>query len=229
MKRKILVSSLVVLTLTSPVISTTYAEQKEKSTIKILEKQKEVKSLDELYKKAKLNKHDIDIKENVKTERFATTQILETREEQNKIVQDIAVTTFEDVTVLDSVIQTRATGQQSDNATDNSISYRAYSTVYYTTGTVGGMDAKKVTRVTGGWTKLDSTVFIQSRLVRVGSTNYQKTQTIEYAPTSDSFDYTTPASWQLLPVEIGLIAGCVMDTTYKRNSSTWRQVFENHL
>lgn len=88
-----------------------------------------------------------------------------------------------------------------------------------------------LTRVTGGWTILDSTVSLSSRMVRYGSSGWPNgAQTDTKYPTDNFYDYTTPATWAAISLTGSYTFGTNSTVTLKRGtSSTWTLYLLNNL
>jgi hypothetical protein len=211
-------------------------DSKEK-VVKVIYQKKEEKDLTKLFEKAKNHLSDVDLKslpiEANNPGEVKTAQLLDVSTMGDQTVKDFAVTTFvidEDAVSVNGEITPFATGTRSDSAYDNTISYKSYSTIYYTESVVSGNTYIKLTRATGGWTQNDSSVTIAKKLVRLGCSSLTKTQVQEYTSFSgNTFDITAPSSWVQIEETAYSIVGATMETTYNRHGSTWTHVFSNNM
>jgi hypothetical protein len=233
-----LVVSLLALSIATPSFAAENTKIKtNNSEEKVVYQKHEEKDLKNLFEKAKNHQSDIDLKSlPIKVNKpgeVNTAQLLEVRTIGDQTLKDIAVTTFVtdgDAVSTNGVVMPLASLTRSDSENDSTISYKSYSTIYYTESEVSGSSYVKLTRATGGWTRLDSSVTIAKKLVRLSCSNYFKTQTKEYTSfSSDTFDITVPGTWVQVVEGAGTILGCVMETTYDRHGSQWTHIFENNV
>ena len=121
-------------------------------------------------------------------------------------------------------------GSLTDDGKDKTGGVTAYSTIYWTTSTIGGINYYDLTKVTGGWSVLsgytlsNKKVVIQQNGYYYGG--YTSSQSITKYPSLMTFDYLVPSTWY------GIAQGTVGSNQYTkitRSSSTWDFWFENFI
>ncbi|MGG4263740.1 hypothetical protein [Peribacillus simplex] len=216
---------------------TTNATQHSKEE-KIVYKKAEIKDLEKLYERAKDNINDRKTEFNTeaevtlnnkkideeKVDVSSTTQLLEQKEDSSGEIESYyATTTFVD----DFTTQAEAASSGSRNANkwDSSKGVKAYSTVYYNISTQDTVPFHDMTKVTGGWTRDDSSIALSGRKVELGQSGGSKgcgavSQSKSYSPTGNTYSYTPPSSWCPVSTKVGSI-GTNSTVTLKRGGSTW--------
>jgi len=220
---------------------------------KVIQRFTEIKDINKLYERAKNGVSDVnreveknfvakvvlqstDGLENGTVQTYSTSQLLKVSEVNGDKIETYATTTFYDISDLyNGNFQTNDSSNKSKY--DSSISVRAYSTVYYTTSSIDGEDYTDLTKVSGGWTILDSTVSLSNRKVNFGATGWAKSgvgyvqQTSYNNPTSNSFSYSAPSSWAPISVvSTGRIFGVTTWVTLKRGTnSVWELQLVNNI
>lgn len=207
----------------------------------VLFNQEQIDDLDVLYERAVKGITDYPVRQGVKATLtddngnmvnlpiISTTQHLRDTKLPDQTIKAEYATTFFAVVPLGS-------GQENDHGYDSSISVKAYSTIYWSIN-----DGKHLlTRVSGGWTILDSLVSISNRSVtmstngwlKLGSpTGYIQQVTTKY-PTGNTFDYTTPTSWVPVTMTGGTpkcSLGASQQVTLHRTTETWTFVYSHNL
>lgn len=111
---------------------------------------------------------------------------------------------------------------------DISISIKGWIKVSYSNGTSTWGQTAKVTSVSGGYTKLDSSVSVTSQYVVAGSSGKSAStggvinQHLEKHPTSSSWSYTAPSTWHYIVKNNTSVIGAYCDYNLRRASgSTW--------
>ncbi len=214
----------------------------------VLIENKEIKNVEELSMRARQGINDFDISKlpedlakskfivgakngNKKiSETHVTSQLLKKVKNGDTTVEEYSVTFLSDITPMSS-------GTISDEQWDDSLSVRAYSTIYFTKAS--GPDTIILNRCTGGWQISDKTVNVSGRLVRygtagIGPTGYVQ-QSQEKNPTTNTFDYTTgftktvfvspPAGGSWTAPIVGVHTEC---TLKRGTSSVWSIFFTNN-
>lgn len=168
------------------------------------------------------------------TAEYETAQILDEENVNGVKEQTIMVTKFEDILLDDSIqknaVSTYSTIDQGTSKWDSSYSVQAYSRFYYKTKVVKSTTRGKVTKVTGGWKIADSSVKLSGRKVTAGTSGFPSlTQSKTYSPTSNTFSYDTPTSWDYVSLEVGHTMGVNTQVTLKRGtSSSWTLKLSNN-
>lgn len=179
MKKIIKISSLI-LSFCMLLSIATYANDQPES--KLLYQSEEITSFDELHKRANLQINDFDISklpESITKSKYVlkdkngninpldttiTSQLLNQVQTKNGINETYAVTLL-------------ATGSLSDEKMDDSISVKAYSTIYFTKES--SPDTIILTKASGGWQVNDTSVSVHDRLVRYGTSGLGPTGLVE--------------------------------------------------
>lgn len=179
---------------------------------KVLFQKDEIKDINELFQRAKNNKSDINIKFNpkatLKDDRgnikklatYHTTQWLKKLEYSNGAEENFFATTAF-VVVPESTISSK----YNDKLDPQTYGVKAYATIYWTNVTDNGTTYWKFTKASGGWQILDGTITISGMhvmLAEYGPSPYGSvSHTKDYYPTSNTFSYTTPSTWEpILPL-----------------------------
>lgn len=168
----------------------------------------------------------IGVPKSPKIKTYSTAKILKTTENSELV----AITTFNDVELDDKIgdeVTTFAIGTQPDDTTDDSYSVRAYSTIFVESYTSNNISYKRLTKTTGGWTILDSTVTTSNRKVSYGTAGYPLSNGENNVPISGltfSFNAVHPG------VNVGYLytIGVNSTATLKRGSSTWTLFHQNN-
>ncbi|NQX67996.1 hypothetical protein HQN90_17885 [Paenibacillus alba] len=179
------------------------------------------------------------------TKTYHTTQKLkEKKYKDGRVEGEYAVTTFADVTNqdLDRASILASDGSIGKDGKDDTLGFKAYSTFYYSYTTSGGSEFRKITRVTGGWTRLDGTYTFGKRTINYGSSgipqggglaiSQAEYNTIDLPDISLTFDYTAPTSWKYISRSTTdsswYTVGVNQSIVLKRSSSTWTFSFANN-
>lgn len=117
-------------------------------------------------------------------------------------------------------------GSQSNSTSGASYSVRSYSTIYWENKTTNGVSYARLTRVTGGWTILDSSVSISNRKVEYGQTPLTNESDTKN-PTTNTFNYYTPTDWGWENDGSYIAIGATTYVTIKRGTSSWVQKLQN--
>lgn len=195
-------------------------EAKEIENLQVLEERAE-KGITDLEETPYNIKDEVNNSEKAKSEEeleiIETTQKLEAVEnEDNEIVTSYATTVFTDVPIdeteekevdelsfflLDykkilksfSVQKAYADGNQSDSTSGSFV--RSYSTIYWKDRVTSAGREYRLDEVKGGWTRLDGTVSMTNRVVRLGQMASSGTVSKTYNPTANTFRYSAPTTW----------------------------------
>lgn len=132
------------------------------------------------------------------------------------------------------VLRASTGGNRYDEAYDTTVSIKGYSTIYYNKTTSAGITYYCLTKVSGGYTVVDSSAQVSSQSVVYGMSglNYsqgavQKSGT--YTPTSKSWSKSTGYTDYVCPTPYNLI-GATYKITLKRNGgSSWTYSLTNSL
>lgn len=116
---------------------------------------------------------------------------------------------------------------QYDDETGSSYTVRSYSTIYWDRKTSGGLNYVRLTRVSGGWTLLDSTFTLSNRRVEYGQTPLTNVSETKY-PTGNIFNYYTPTSWGWENDGSSVAMGATTYVTVKRGTNSFIQAFTNN-
>lgn len=222
----------------------------EKETVKkekVIYQAKEITNEKELYvralkgiKEVPINNLDLpeqeminnQTNEHVNLSQHVTSQLLSTKNINDTVVQEFAITTFvtpETSTNSEPVFSTF--GSKSEDLWDSSLGVKAYSTIYYSRTTKSGVGYAKVTKATGGWTVSDKSISLSNRVVKIGTSGWPSgTQSITKNPSSNSWSYTAPTSWKYISTESENSIGATSTVTLKRGTrSTWTLKLNNNL
>ena len=139
----------------------------------------------------------------------------------------------------DMVVLTSTGGSTYKYISDNSLTAKLYSTVYYTTNS-GGFSS--ITKITGGITaagtgsSLDSGVTITENYLLIGQVGFPtdgsggivQNDSKTFSNGTRSWTYYPPTSWR--PVKVGLSGaiGCSYFVTLKRGTSSWTTILNNN-
>jgi hypothetical protein len=121
----------------------------------------------------------------------------------------------------------QAAGSQTNSKTNASYTVRSYSTIYWERKTSGGLNYIRLTRVSGGWTLLDSNFTLSNRKVVYGQTPLTKVDDTKY-PTGNTFNYYTPSTWGWENDGSSVTIGATTYVTMKRGTSSSTQTFTNN-
>lgn len=240
-------------------INSASAEANSDEHQQIVFQAKEIKDEKELYKRAvkgiqevkltneELPKYELknkNTKEDVKLSHYTTSQLLKVENDGDTEVQEFAVTTFavteEETASLNSRFSVASlnndylfvadSGSKREEKWDDSISVKAVITIYYSRITKNGVDYAKVTKASGGWTISDSSVSLSNRKVSIGSSGWPvNSQSIEKKPTENSWNYSTPFTWEYISLNAGHHIGANSTVTLKRGGSSWELTLNNRL
>jgi len=154
----------------------------------------------------------------------------------DKIIESYKVVTLTIVSDEDEdegIVAPLAEGSKSESRWDTAGGVRAYSTVNYDRSIDGNLYLYKLTSVSGGWERHDSSYVLSDRKVNYGATGTTKeggfaNQSSGFLyPTSDTYSYTAPSNW--VPVwQSYMIFGTNSWVTIKRGtSSEWELHLSN--
>lgn len=176
----------------------------------------------------------------VELETLSTSELLEAYEVEGIRHEIFAVTEFAVITNEDLKEKEGISTLETDSGEkwDTTISVKAYSTnTYNRTSADGANSCIKLTAVSGGWTKTDSSVGIGTKKVTYGQTGRRCDTTGAVTqssspmyPGSTSYSYTVSSSWK----PVSLLAdvtkvGQVSVTDLTRNSSKWTLSLTNNV
>lgn len=130
---------------------------------------------------------------------------------------------------------TRGSGSDYFEDWDSSGGLKAWTTVYYSTTTISGVEYLKVTKVTGGLSIVDPTYSITSHKVIIGCTGWSassgyKEQNTTKTPglSTFSWSYNAPTSWLYINTEAPIaVAGANYQIKIKRGGSSWNFTLPN--
>ncbi|MED3645609.1 hypothetical protein P4475_02005 [Halalkalibacterium halodurans] len=176
----------------------------------------------------RMNKHMSEIEE------YATNQLLSVKKVGDVEVKEYAATVFADIDLKEHSFEENDSfvsilGSTNRSKWDDSVSVRAYSTIYFTESTYRGMDYVRLDKVTGGWQRSDTSVSLSNRKVVLGCSGTPVgSQTTTRNPTTNSFSYTTPSTWKRVTA-VQSIVGVNTTVTLKRGtSSQWTLKLTNN-
>ncbi|MGC7869997.1 hypothetical protein ACPUYX_00545 [Desulfosporosinus sp. SYSU MS00001] len=173
---------------------------------------------------------------------YSTTQLNKVTEEANgEVVNTYATTTFAVATPNDT-LGTSTTqsydGSNYNSKWDGSISVRAYSTVYWTYSSYGGLTFCNMAgqSLTGGWAVSDSTVSVSNRYFTVGQSGpgytwFQDNESGNQYPSSLTYSYYVPSTWTPVQYVNGGLSSVGMHSyaTLVRGGSSWNLTFDNYV
>jgi hypothetical protein len=166
--------------------------------------------------------------EDLEITEYKTAQVLQESEDE----QSIVVTVFNDVEISDEgqlaiASITPLSGDKGGNKTDDSASVRSHSRIYFKTKIENNITYATLTKVTGGWTILDSSVSLSNRKVVNGITGWPgvaKSSTLN--PSTNT--YNSSFSWPYVATSTTYHLGTNATVTLKRGSSTWTLYHQNN-
>lgn len=232
-----LFSLIVVFGLTIPVSA---QEDVEHPKEKVIHEAKEIKDLNVLFAKAKretnvLQKYKVEnnsSKENngLEVKEYKTSQVLKVKLVGDTQVEEIAETTFTIVNDPQEV-SIASTGSKYEESWDDSIGVKAYSTIYFTKTTSGGIEYGKLTSISGGWSRSDTTISLSGRKVTFGQSGWPAgSQTKTVYPTGNTWNYTAPSTWDAVSLDADYTLGATSTVTLTRGTrSSWTLKLSNNL
>lgn len=141
---------------------------------------------------------------------------------ENKTVNDI-------VTMLNN-INNRWNDHEYHEDADPTLSVKLYSTIYYSTKTENNRPKILLTKVSGGATIFDSNVYLSSQTVGAGCVSgYGGGQSTNYYPTTLSWSYNSPSSWDYV-YNFNPIVGAWYKVTIQRETggNPWTFQIDNY-
>lgn len=180
-----------------------------------------------------------DEKTGLTTERYKVSQVIETQTDTRSGARQESRAD----TVIDIVYPRSGDQSQGRSGWDSTGSIKFYSTVYFDFHyDIHGATRYKMYRVTGGYTKSDSSVTLVKQYVAYGGygkiintanwVNYSKQYNLTTGQTS--WGFWTPTDWQ--PIELVSLTGatepCIGATinyTLKRNAGEWYGNLETRI
>lgn len=220
----------------------------------VAEEFEEITDLDVLYQRAKNGVNEdmsvnIDLKLNavnvsplgpgLETEDYTTSQLLKVEtNDDGEVMETYATTTFTDVYDTSNVsINPYGSGSSYQDQLDPTLGLRAYSTVYYNTLTKSGVSHRDLTKVSGGWSILDSKYAITNQKVTYGAKGWSRYeggtngQSATKYPNGRTFSYTVPSSWN--PVAStggnGQTFGVTTFVKIHKPNYSWNYTFTNNI
>lgn len=174
-----------------------------------------------------LNETNGEVEPSIQT--YATANMIESSEETS----EYAITVFSDITLQEFPIQSDvinpeislfSSGQWSDDKLDSSISVKAYTTIYVEAKDVNGTEHLRLTRTTGGWNILDSSVTLSDRHVTYGTSgaSLSQDQSITRAILANTFDIKPPKPFKFVNSELQYVIGSTSTATLTRGKTTWK-------
>ncbi|MCM3443628.1 hypothetical protein [Metabacillus halosaccharovorans] len=166
-------------------------------------------------------------------ETLATSELIEVYETDGVKTEVFAVTEFAEVKEED-LISTLAADSDSGTKTDSSVSVRAYSTNNFSRTNNSCID---LTSVTGGWTRLDTSVSIGTKSVNYGATGRNcgtgsgvtQNSKVQY-PSGTTYSYAVPSNWVGVNIDADVtVVGHKSVATLTRGSSKWSLSFVNNV
>lgn len=207
---------------------------------------KEITDKEELLKRAMNGISDLPNKKkvkegvvtNLKTKKaekvkiYSTTQLLKVQKDVNGNEEREYATT--DIGILETL-------QQTGDKTDPTYTIKLYSTIYWSKSGDPVMPKYKLTKATGGYTKLDSTWYVKSQTVTLkcngptrddGRGVVRQEQSYYPAASSSTFSYNAPTSWvYVYSSDAGFGGNGVLGARHyiimKRGTSEWAFLYEN--
>lgn len=138
----------------------------------------------------------------------------------------------EDQSIIDEIISSVKRRDNSDykEKLDTTCSCQIYSTVYFVDSIINGKTHSTITKVTGGYTRIDWTISVVSQKLEFGQVGGIGTGvSTSKTPTGTSWSYTPPTSWK--PVQTDGSLACRVGLTYtvelKRNAGSWKVELTN--
>ncbi|ETT84187.1 hypothetical protein MKZ08_08405 [Viridibacillus sp. FSL R5-0477] len=148
---------------------------------------------------------------------YSTAQIVESGTDS----EIAAVTSFYDISFEtdknQNLINTFGIATQPGNVTDSKKAVRAYSTIYVESTTAG----KRLTKATGGWTKLDTSVALSDRKVVYGTAGIPHSNNGTLKPSSDTFSITPSPAHTFVNTSVSYAIGMNSTATIRYSSSSW--------
>lgn len=211
--------------------------------------QQEISDIDVLREKAKKGETDLNVnlskallkdsqtnKVLGEIDTYSTTQILQVLEDKNnnKIIKYVT-TAFSDVDpdlMGEDKGEFDINGDLGDDEVHNGV-VRSYSRIYWESYKVGHLTYENLTRVTGGWEKLDSTWVFSNRKVEYGQCGINDGNRPCYnsgskTPSSNTYSYNqNDSSWYSVIAEEGYHLSSTSYITYTRGDRSYTHVFVN--
>ena len=165
-------------------------------------------------------------KESISKDVFTTTQLLEESVLGDNTTKEYATTAIVDITSADLTKTT-------SNMDEPTCSYRAYSTIYWTETSINGITYSKLTRASGGWTRLDSQVNLVYGYVLLGEigTGENGLPVDKELPVEASGNtFNNYVNWPYINTQGQVPFGLGVNTTgvLVRGSTSWTIEHNNH-
>ncbi|MRX71129.1 hypothetical protein GJU40_02955 [Bacillus lacus] len=225
------------------------------SNSKVLYKKEQTKDIDKLYKMAKnkqgfLSENELDEitetevtlvgdkktkdgkKVEAEIETLGTSELIEVYETDGVKTEVFAVTEFAEV-MEEDLVSVMYSDTDYGTYTEESGSVRAYSTNNFSRTNNTCID---LTSVTGGWTRLDTSVSIGTKTVNWGQTGRScsgpgvtQSSKVQY-PGSSTYSYAIPSSWVGVDINADVtVVGHKSSAELTRGSSKWTINFTNNV
>jgi hypothetical protein len=154
----------------------------------------------------------------IKVSEYATSQLLKVEIDEDTEIKDYAITTF---TIVEEAASVSTLNSKSREGWDESIGVKAYSTIYVSVYTKNNYTYAKLSNGSGGWIVNDGSLTISNRKVILGTSGVPVgTQKITHTPSSNSWSYTAPSSWESVITSSTYAVGITTDVTIQRRSGT---------
>ena len=177
----------------------------------------------------------VDEESGFATERYEATQLLE----RSVMTRSGEKTESYAKTTIDIVYDTRAGDQsQGRSGWDSTSSVKFHTTLYFDMQTSNNETYYKLYRITGGYTRNDTSVSVVSQYLNYGGhgsklsnrtlVNYSSKYNLQAGQTSWSI--WPSSSWEFLNIDCGGgYLGGTLEYSCKRNSGTWSGFLQNNL
>lgn len=164
---------------------------------------------------------------------YTTAKIMDSNEDS----EEIALVVFSDISFEEDSafptpggISTLGTGSFEDDATDSTISVRAYSTIYFETKKTNGVDYMRLTRTKGGWTILDNQVSLSNKTVTYGTNGMNvATQTRTSNISGKTYDITVDPAFKYVITATDHKVGATTSAKLTRGSKSWTLRLDNSM
>lgn len=148
--------------------------------------------------------------------------------------QDANAATIHALTTVSAIVPLAEGGSAEKYTYDSTVSIKGYTTIYYNTKVTNNITYYLLTKVTGGYTVLDSSVQIVSQNVHYGEAgvtpadgNYQKYY--DYTPTYSSWSITTPFTTYVYTPGGGIGATYTINLKRSSGTSRWTYALNNTI
>lgn len=143
---------------------------------------------------------------------------------EEKVTTDVTyiVKDEEDKAEINSFIRQRVDNNYKTKL-DSTMSYEHHTQVYY----VENGSMVRLTKVTGGYTRRDSTVSVVGQKLVIGQSTLIKSNVTTKYPSSSSWSYTL--NWAAVDVTPGAVIGARHELTLKRNAGSWVSELSNNI